>query len=1043
MSEVLLNINPFPGLRSFEPEDADLFFGRDTQIREVRKKLAASRFVAVVASSGSGKSSLIKAGVIPRIQQESLDKAVFDDWLVVGFNPGMHAADSFKEAMKQAIERHPLGSTITHPADDSDWINTRFFRSITYDLNTNLLIYIDQFEELFRYVNTTSKEEQQASLFVEVLLDLLRTNLPVYILLTMRSDYLDACANYDGLTEAINQGCYLLPRMTRQEMHQAITRPLEVYNTPVTEELINQLLIDIGDKHDELPILQHALMRTWSHWQHHHQSTGIPMSLSDYKAIGTITQAISLHAEEVYTSFHTDKSRIAVEKLYKALVYLGPGEVGIMRPVAFQDIQKISGVHPDLLVDVINQFRDPGISFLLPPSTIPILPETLIDVAHEGIMELWERLRLWVREEIEAAKLYQQLSASARQYQEGKTGLLTNPELLIALKWLKESKPTATWARRYDFYFEQAINYLEYSKNQYEFEVQSKEKRQRQEIKRNRLLAMLGISLAIAAILATIYLIFLNAEAKQAEENARKSAKEAKRQQGIAEEAFIRATSQSKIAFQLQEISEQQSQRAQRQTLLAEQNAREARIQEQLAKESREEAYANAQEAKRNAEEARRFAEEAQTNATRAESNARLAQSSEKLATQNAKEANRLRKLAVAQSLAIQTSQMPDITQNELPKLLAMAAYQLNRQNGGSSNAPGIFLALSKAANETTILEGHKDNIRQVALTPDESLMASCSDDGTIRLWDLNTHKTVRELTPARRKTTGFRDITFVNDGKLVVAGSAEGQLFVWDVTKSKSIASYPAHRAGVLATLPMKTGSQLVTVGTEGSIRTWRITATGLDSLTHFPIGLRPTSAQLSPDGNHVVIGSATGSLAIINLLDKNQAPDMTRRPLLNSAITALTFGPTNKTMLTGMADGSVKLWEYQNNKLGDYIGSLSGIHKSRVSSLAFSPDNKYLASGSYDGSVHIWAYADLARGDLQQQPISIDNYRSWIMSISFRGKGKNLILAGQDRTIWLMPADIDELYRRIASQVTRGLTAEEWNKYVGNDIDRPQINE
>ncbi|GAA4465396.1 hypothetical protein GCM10023189_45970 [Nibrella saemangeumensis] len=1042
MSEVLLNVNPFPGLRSFEPEDAGLYFGRDSQIKEVRKKLAASRFVAVVGSSGSGKSSLVKAGVIPGIEQGGLDKAEFDDWFVITFNPGIHATDSFAEAVKQAVERHTPEGELPLPADEPDWISPRFLSNLTYRFNSNLLIFIDQFEELFRYVDSSAQEDSPTDRFIEILLELLSTSQPVYIVLTVRSDYLDACTNYEGLTEAINQGCYLLPRMTRDEYRQVITRPLEVFNIPITGELTEQILADVGDKHDQLPILQHALMRTWAYWQQNHQQNDLPVSVNDYTAIGTLHGAITLHAEEVYNSFITEKSRIATEKLFKSFVCLGPAETGSTRPIALQEIQKVTGLHEELLLDVIDRFRDPGISFLLPQPSVPLVGETVIDFAHERIVDLWERLQTWVREETESAKLYQQISMSASQYQEGKTGLLTNPELLIALKWLRDSKPTAAWARRYNFHFEQAINYLDYSRKQYEFEVQSKEKRQHQEIKRNRLLAMLGIGLAIAAILATIYLIFLNAEAKQAEEFARSSANEAKKQQGIAEGAFKKATSQSKIAFQLQEIAEQQSERARRQTLLAEMNAEEARTQEQLAKESREEAFANAQEAKRNADQAKRNAETAQKNADIADENAGRARTSETLAKQNAKEANRLRKLAIAQALAIQTSQMPDISQNELPKLLALTAYQLNKENNGSANAPGIFLALSKAANENTILEGHKDNVRSVALNADESLMASASDDGTVRIWDFNSIKPVRTLVPARKVSMGFRSLTFSKDGKLVLAGTAEGQLFAWDVSKPKSIATYPAHRSRILATTLYKAAGQLVTVGAEGDIRTWQIKPTGLDSLVHLRTGLPLTSVALTADGTHLICGSATGKLAIVNLLTPDKQPDIITKPNLNSQITAITLSPNSDMLVTGSADGAVRLWEYGKYKVGEYLGSLAGNHKSTVSSLAFSPDEKYLVSGSYDGSVHVWNHSNLVQRELQQQPISIDDYGNWILDVSFRRGGKRLIISGQDRAIWLMPIDINDLYERVSKKVTRSLTVEEWNKYVGKDIDRPQVN-
>src|SRR4029450_11575268 len=165
-----------------------------------------------------------------------------------------------------------------------------------------LLVVVDQFEELFRFraaQEGTSVDE--ASAFVKLLLEAShQRDLAIYIVLTMRSDFLGDCAQFQGLPEAINDGQYLIPRMTRDERRFAVTGPVGVTRGKISEPLVNRLLNDVGDNPDQLPILQHALMRTWDHWATHRRN-GEPIGIEHYEAIGTMSEALSRHADEAFT----------------------------------------------------------------------------------------------------------------------------------------------------------------------------------------------------------------------------------------------------------------------------------------------------------------------------------------------------------------------------------------------------------------------------------------------------------------------------------------------------------------------------------------------------------------------------------------------------------------------------------------------------------------------------------------------------------------------------------------------------------------------
>ena len=175
----------------------------------------------------------------------------------------------------------------------------------------NLLILVDQFEELFRFADLAKHDgtEDDAKAFVKLLLDAAQqTDVPVYVVITMRSDFLGDCDRFPGLPEAITDSPYLTPRLTRDELQAAITGPVGVRGGRIAPGLVQRLLNDVGDDPDQLPVLQHALMRAWDHWQHDDPEAR-PIELGDLEAIGGMAEALSRHAEEAYASLTSEREQ--------------------------------------------------------------------------------------------------------------------------------------------------------------------------------------------------------------------------------------------------------------------------------------------------------------------------------------------------------------------------------------------------------------------------------------------------------------------------------------------------------------------------------------------------------------------------------------------------------------------------------------------------------------------------------------------------------------------------------------------------------------
>ncbi len=302
-------IRPFPGLRQFRTDEAHLFFGREGQCDAVVRKLASRRFLAVVGASGGGKSSLVRAGLLPSLIGGYLAEAG-SYWRFATMRPGSDPVTRLSEAL--AAAGLGKGTLPDQLRTDPGAIAKSFQAALdsgSVRPGSNLLILADQFEELFRYdvhkANAGADRDEKA-IFAQHLIECSRQRKqPIYVVLTMRSEFLGDCARFRELPEQINEGQYLVPRLTREERRAAIEGPIGVAGGTIAPKLVQRLLNDFGDEPDQLPVMQHALMRTWSHWLGKGGSTNPelrddPVDVDDYVAIGGLEKALSIHAQEAF-----------------------------------------------------------------------------------------------------------------------------------------------------------------------------------------------------------------------------------------------------------------------------------------------------------------------------------------------------------------------------------------------------------------------------------------------------------------------------------------------------------------------------------------------------------------------------------------------------------------------------------------------------------------------------------------------------------------------------------------------------------------------
>jgi len=495
--------SPYPGLRPFKQEEADLFFGREDQIEEMLERLERHRFLAVVGSSGCGKSSLVRAGLLPEVELGLLAGSG-SQWRIAVIRPG---DAPFRNLVSGLLGEAALGPQLGGTPTAGAMLRATLTRGPLGLLEavegahlpqgSSLLLVVDQFEEIFRFHDQT-RNPDEADAFVQLLLasahppthvrEGLRRQ-QIYVLLTMRSDFIGKCALFRGLPERISESQFLTPRMSRSQCRDAIERPARLLGGELESSLVNRMLNDLSGTPDQLPVLQHALMRMWtlkgeSQGPRH-------LTLEDYRAAGELTGALSLHADQAYGELDQNQQSLA-ETLFRCLCERSSEQVDTRRPVRLEEVAEVAAVEVAVLKPVVEVFRHPDRCFLTPPAPEPLGPDSIIDISHEALIRNWRKLNGWVGIEAESAESYRRLEDGARTWNRlGRDQRsLHNPPLLdLELEWQRAEHPTERWARRYGGDFALAMEFLQQSREQRERLQREEQEAQQRELTRTRELA--------------------------------------------------------------------------------------------------------------------------------------------------------------------------------------------------------------------------------------------------------------------------------------------------------------------------------------------------------------------------------------------------------------------------------------------------------------------------------------------------------------------------------------------------------------------------
>ncbi len=972
---------PYLALRYFEERDSYLFYGRDEHVRELLSKLELNRFVAVLGSSGCGKSSLVRAGLLPELKSGMIP-AAGHRWKVIEFRPGRSPMQELGGALERGLGIHDATETIA----EGPLGIARAVDSASLEADTNVLIIADQFEEIFSYIREEktvgrgAEAQEEARSLVRRLLDAAaEPNLRIYVLMVMRSDYLGDCAQFPDLPERMNASLYLVPRLRRDQLQRAIDAPV---GRDIEPAVVQRLLGEVGTDPDQLPRLQHLLSRMWR------AAGGGRIALSHYAAAGGWKNGLEQHLDQIYEGLYdglAPAQQKACKPVFQRLTEMDRGRA-VRRWATREQLVALCGAEAE---DVVNRFHREGFLRLSGRN------QDTFDVMHESVLRGWPRLAEWMEEENRNVGRLRELVRVS--HEAGWRPGMTPPEktavqgiagltLRNLIDWRNHFHPTGVWASRYieAAEFETALDFLNWS------EARELEREKAARAARIRTWASVT-ALLLVALGAAIWGFYENRS------QAIREARVSKSFELAADSLVLRSTDPEK-------------------SILLAMQAVNASLNYDLPSMPSVTALHSAI-----------FTSFLRKTLRGHEDNVNSVAYSpdgKHLATASADGTAKVWDAETGGVLMTLSGH------GDAVNSVAFSPDGKRLATGSDDKTAKIWDAQS--GKELMTLRGHTDKVEEVAFSPDGRRLATGSDDKTAMIWDAQTGKV---LTTLRGHTSAVNSVAFSPDGKRVGTGSDDMLAKIWDTQTGKVLVTLRGHEGPVNAVAFSPDGKRVGTGSDDKLAKIWD-TQTGkllmtlsghqapVNSVAFNPDGSRLASGSndrtaeiwdvetgkaptilrghtnavsfvaFSPDGSRLATASYDKTAKIWDALPGGTEA-MTLRD--DDWVTSVAFSPDGKRMATGSDDNTAKIWDATTGKL---LTTLKG-HKKWVFSIAFSPDSKRLATASYDKTAMIW---DVETG---QPLLTLSGHTGEVTAVSFSPDGKRLATASADKTVRIWDAE------------------------------------
>jgi WD40 repeat protein/DNA-binding SARP family transcriptional activator len=969
---------PYKGLLYFEEADGELFFGRELLTKRLVDRLIRVRFLVLIGASGSGKSSLVRAGIAPtiKVRADLPDSLTPSGKRKNGYVQVITPTDQPLESLASTLKMLPQSSVSTsglRAALEQDPLS--YVRAVSQALpeGGRFVLIVDQFEELFTLCHDPFEREA----FVDHLLSAISGDLSanVSVLLALRADFYEHCAQYDSLRQALVDHQEYLGPMSAEDLQRVIEEPARLNGLEIEPGLTGLILAEIGDEPGRLPLLSHALLETWN------RRSGHNLTLKGYTESGGVRGAISRTAENVYQKLSPEQQEIA-RQIFLHLTELREDTADTRHRITRSDFldqrEDTTGIQ-----SVLN---------VLAEARLVTLGENTIEVAHEALIRTWGRLRTWLDDSRDELRQRRTLTIVAREWANAgreRSYLATGARLSQFEAFVTNSDIKLGQLEQ---------TYLEASLEERDRQKRRERARIAHEARLEKRSRNVLRSLILVLLVTTIGALILSGFAWRQRRIARQNEIAAQALALTSGAQFAASQEDYQLALSLAWTASQLDQ---------------SNVQAQLALSDL--AYAPGIW--------RRMLEHTdQVSAVAFDPEGKQALSAswdKTLILWEVSSGQPVRQFSGHSDRVTSVMFNPDgktALSGSVDTTLIMwdvgSGSIIRRYEGHRGEITGIAIspdgrvALSGSSDQTLVLwnlasgevirsfTGHNGEVHSIAFSPDGSMIASGSSDTELILWDAATGNLIRRFEGHLGAVTS---VAFSPDGETILSGSLDQVLILWDVESGEPVRRYEGHQDQVNTVAFSPDGRAVISAGgSEEAFNTtqepvlilWDV-ASG-EALNRFKGHSAPvTTAAFSPDGKMVLSGSSDMSLILWGLTSGAEIQQFEGH---SSAVNSVAISADGKIALSGSADTSLIIWEVSTGQPIRQIFSDTIIHAA-----ALSPNGQYVLSGNPDGRLRLW---DVTTG---QTAGDLVGHTGPVTSVVFSPDGNMALSGSLDRRLIL----------------------------------------